>query len=54
MTQASREQLYRDTAAIPVGRVGEVGDIAQAYLYRLTQPFTTGSVLTVDSGAVLA
>ena len=55
MTQASREQLYRDTAAaIPAGRVGEVDDIAQAYLYCLTQPFTTGSVLTVDGGAVLA
>jgi NAD(P)-dependent dehydrogenase (short-subunit alcohol dehydrogenase family) len=55
MTQASREQLYHDTAAaIPAGRVGEVDDIAQAYLYCLTQPFTTGSVLTVDGGAVLA
>ena len=55
MTHASREQLYRDTAAaIPAGRVGEVDDIAQAYLYCLTQPFTTGSVLTVDGGAVLA
>jgi NAD(P)-dependent dehydrogenase (short-subunit alcohol dehydrogenase family) len=55
MTQASREQLYRDTAAaIPAGRVGEVDDVAQAYLYCLTQPFTTGSVLTVDGGAVLA
>ncbi len=55
MTQASREQFYRDTAAaIPVRRVGEVDDIAQAYLYCLTQSFTTGSVLTVDGGAVLA
>jgi NAD(P)-dependent dehydrogenase (short-subunit alcohol dehydrogenase family) len=54
MTQASREQLYRDTAAIPAGRVGEVDDIAQAYLFCLTQPFTTGSVFTVDGGAVLA
>jgi NAD(P)-dependent dehydrogenase (short-subunit alcohol dehydrogenase family) len=54
MTQASREQLYRDTAAaIPAGRVGEAGDIAQAYLFCLTQPFTTGSILTVDGGAVL-
>ena len=55
MTQASREQLYRDTAAaIPAGRVGEVDDIAHAYLYCLTEPFTTGSVITVDGGAVLA
>jgi NAD(P)-dependent dehydrogenase (short-subunit alcohol dehydrogenase family) len=55
MTQASREQFYRDTAAsLPAGRVGEVDDIAQAYLFCLTQPFATGSILTVDGGAVLA
>jgi NAD(P)-dependent dehydrogenase (short-subunit alcohol dehydrogenase family) len=55
MTQASREQFYCDTAAgIPAGRVGEVDDIAQAYLFCLTQSFTTGSILTVDGGAVLA
>ena len=55
MTEASREQLYRDTAGgIPAGRVGEVDDIAQAYLFCLTQPFATGSILTVDGGAVLA
>jgi NAD(P)-dependent dehydrogenase (short-subunit alcohol dehydrogenase family) len=55
MTPASRDQLYRDTAAsIPAGRVGEVADIAHAYLYCLTQPFSTGSILTVDGGTVLA
>jgi NAD(P)-dependent dehydrogenase (short-subunit alcohol dehydrogenase family) len=55
MTQSSREQLYRETAAaIPAGRVGEVDDIAQAYLFCLTQPFATGSILTVDGGSVLA
>jgi NAD(P)-dependent dehydrogenase (short-subunit alcohol dehydrogenase family) len=35
-------------------RIGEPGDIAQAYLYCLTQPFATGSILTVDGGTVLA
>jgi len=55
MSHDSREQLYRDTAAsIPAGRVGEPGDIARAYLYCLTQPFATGSILTVDGGTVLA
>ena len=55
MAPASREQLYRDTAAgIPAGRVGEPDDIARAYLYCLTQPFATGSILTVDGGTVLA
>lgn len=55
MDRADRDQLYRDTAAaIPAGRVGEVDDIAQAYLFCLTQPFATGSILTVDGGTVLA
>ena len=55
MTETSREQVYRDTAAsIPAGRVGEVEDIAHAYLYCLTQPFATGSILTVDGGTALA
>ena len=62
MTPASRDQLYprhRDTAtprraSIPAGRVGEVDDIARAYLYCLTQPFSTGAILTVDGGTVLA
>jgi len=30
------------------------GALAQAYLYCLTQPFATGSILTVDGGTVLA
>jgi NAD(P)-dependent dehydrogenase (short-subunit alcohol dehydrogenase family) len=55
MSEASREELYRNTAAsIPAGRVGEADDIAQAYLFFITQPFATGSVLTVDGGTVLA
>jgi len=35
------------------GRVGEPDDIAHAYLYCLTQPFATGSTLTVDGGTAL-
>ncbi len=55
MSQASREQVYQQTAAsIPAGRVGEVDEIAHAYLYCLTQPFATGSILAVDGGAALA
>ncbi len=45
MNEASREQLFSDTAAsIPAGRIGDPGDIAQAYLYCLTQPYATGSI----------
>ena len=54
MRQTSREQMYRDTAAsIPAGRVGEADDIAHTYLYCLTQPFATGSILTVHGGTAL-
>ncbi|MEU0505628.1 SDR family oxidoreductase [Nocardia sp. NPDC005998] len=50
-----REQFYRDTAAsTPLRRIGEVDDIAQAYLFFLTQPHATGTVLTLDGGAVLS
>ena len=40
--------------AIPAGRVGEADDIAHAYLFCLTEPFATGSILTVDGGTALA
>jgi len=55
MGEASRDQFYRDiAAAIPAGRVGEVADVARAYLYCITQPFASGTILTVDGGTVLA
>ncbi|GAA0602786.1 SDR family oxidoreductase [Kutzneria viridogrisea] len=54
MDPAARERMYAEVgAAIPAGRVGEVADIAQAYLYCLTQSFATGTVLTTDGGTVL-
>ncbi|HEX5400872.1 MAG TPA: SDR family oxidoreductase [Pseudonocardiaceae bacterium] len=54
MSEDDREQMYRGLGAqLPVGRVGEVDDIAAAYLYCMTQPFATGTVLTVDGGTVL-
>jgi NAD(P)-dependent dehydrogenase (short-subunit alcohol dehydrogenase family) len=41
-------------AGLPLRRVGEVEEVAQAYLYLLTQPWSTGSVLTVDGGTLIA
>jgi NAD(P)-dependent dehydrogenase (short-subunit alcohol dehydrogenase family) len=55
MSDDDRERMYRETgAALPVGRVGEVDDIADAYLYLMTSPFTTGTTLTIDGGTTLA
>ncbi|MFC3894183.1 SDR family oxidoreductase [Lentzea rhizosphaerae] len=48
-------QLYADVAAtLPLQRVGEVEEIAHAYLYLMTQPWATGTILTVDGGTVIA
>jgi NAD(P)-dependent dehydrogenase (short-subunit alcohol dehydrogenase family) len=54
MIEDDRERMYRETAArIPAGRVGEVTDIAEVYLFCMTQDFATGTVITVDGGTVL-
>ncbi|MFC4945208.1 SDR family oxidoreductase [Pseudonocardia sp. GCM10023141] len=54
MAEADRTQMYAAVAAtLPVGRVGEVRDVAQAYLYLMTQPHSSGVVLTLDGGGVL-
>jgi len=55
MSPAERERLYASTAAsIPVGRVGEPADIAQAYLYLMGERYATGTIVTVDGGALVA
>jgi NAD(P)-dependent dehydrogenase (short-subunit alcohol dehydrogenase family) len=54
MDEEARERMYAEVgAAIPVGRVGEVADIAQAFVFLMTERFATGTVLTVDGGHVL-
>jgi NAD(P)-dependent dehydrogenase (short-subunit alcohol dehydrogenase family) len=48
------EELYAGVAAsVPLQRIGEVSDVAEAYLYLMGQSFTTGTILTVDGGALL-
>jgi NAD(P)-dependent dehydrogenase (short-subunit alcohol dehydrogenase family) len=54
MSDADRESMYASIgASLPAGRVGEVEDVARAYLYCMTQPWATGTVLTTDGGTVL-
>jgi len=51
---ADREAMFSTTAEqIPLGRIGEVDDAAQAYLYCIEQKFSTGAVIKVDGGSVL-
>jgi NAD(P)-dependent dehydrogenase (short-subunit alcohol dehydrogenase family) len=54
MSSAEREQLYESAGKrLPVGRVGEAHDIAQAYLFLMQEGFATGQTFVVDGGTVL-
>ena len=54
MSSAEREQLFeRVGKRLPVGRVGEAHDIAQAYLFLMQEGFGTGQTVVVDGGTVL-
>jgi NAD(P)-dependent dehydrogenase (short-subunit alcohol dehydrogenase family) len=54
MTVEEREHLYKSVGnSLPVGRVGEPDDIAQAYLFLMREQFSTGQILAIDGGTVL-
>jgi NAD(P)-dependent dehydrogenase (short-subunit alcohol dehydrogenase family) len=54
MSSAEREQLFESVSKrLPVGRVGEAHDIAQAYLFLMKEGFSTGQTVVVDGGTVL-
>ena len=44
------EETQRVAEAIPVRRLGEPEEVAQAYLYLMRGGYTTGQVLHVDGG----
>ena len=55
MPEAERKQMFDQVAQkLPAGRVGEAADLAQAYLYLMRERFSTGAVIVVDGGGVLA
>lgn len=54
MSEADRDALYdQESQRIPLGRIGEVEDVARAYVYCMDQVFSTGTVITVEGGALL-
>jgi NAD(P)-dependent dehydrogenase (short-subunit alcohol dehydrogenase family) len=54
MPEADRQVMYeRAGRSLPVGRAGEAGDLAQAYLYLMCCGFSTGQVVVVDGGAAV-
>ncbi|MFC3655425.1 SDR family oxidoreductase [Xanthomonas hyacinthi] len=55
MDKAEREAMFARTAErLPARRVGQPEDIAQAILFVATNPFATGTTVTVDGGATIA
>jgi len=54
MSASERERLYERVGnSLPVGRVGEASEIAQAYLFLMQEGFSTGQIVVVDGGTVL-
>jgi NAD(P)-dependent dehydrogenase (short-subunit alcohol dehydrogenase family) len=54
MSDDDRSAMYASLAqALPAGRVGEVDDIAEAFLYLMRNGYSTGTVVTIDGGSVL-
>jgi NAD(P)-dependent dehydrogenase (short-subunit alcohol dehydrogenase family) len=54
MPEAQREAMYAATARIlPVGRVGEADDVAEAIGYLMSNGYTTGTTLEISGGGVL-
>jgi NAD(P)-dependent dehydrogenase (short-subunit alcohol dehydrogenase family) len=54
MSAPERERLFESVGkSLPVGRVGEAHDVAQAYLFLMQAGFSTGQTVVVDGGTVL-
>ena len=54
LPDADRKTMYGEAAQrLPVGRIGEVDDVALAYVYCMEQAYGTGIVLKVDGGSVM-
>ena len=54
MAEDAREAMYRATGeSLPLGRVGETGEVAQAVLFLMTNGYTTGVVLDIDGGHMI-
>ena len=54
MPDADREAMFRSTGeSLPLGRVGEPSEIANAVFFAATNTFLTGQVLDVDGGHMI-
>ena len=54
MSEVERERFYREVGSgLLTGRVGEPEDVARGYLFLMSDPYATGTVLTLDGGGAL-
>jgi NAD(P)-dependent dehydrogenase (short-subunit alcohol dehydrogenase family) len=54
MSETDRDEFYANISnSLPVKHVGEAEEIAQTYLYLMTQQYSTGQIIVVDGGSVL-
>ena len=54
LSEDEQRTLYENVgASIPAGRIGDASDAALAYVYAMEQEMATGTIITVDGGAVL-
>ena len=54
MSVSERERLYESVGnSLPVGRVGEASEGAQAHLFLMREGFGTGQTVAVGGGTVL-
>jgi NAD(P)-dependent dehydrogenase (short-subunit alcohol dehydrogenase family) len=54
MAEPDREAMYAAMGAkLPVGRVGNVAEVAETYMFLMRQGFATGQSVVVDGGGVL-
>jgi NAD(P)-dependent dehydrogenase (short-subunit alcohol dehydrogenase family) len=49
----SRARPFSLPKALPVGKVGDPADIAEAYLFLMRSTFTTGQAVVVEDGMLL-
>jgi NAD(P)-dependent dehydrogenase (short-subunit alcohol dehydrogenase family) len=48
------ERAKRLAGSLPVGRIGTTADLAHAVLFLMTNQYTTGTVLQIDGGSLIA
>ena len=47
------QEIIEYATRFPAGKIGSLDDVAMAYIYLMTNPYTTGTVTVVDGGARL-